>query len=127
MNIAADDHHRPCRSIPSTAMASGSQWRSSRISPRRGFASSPSPTMTRWSILANYRRSEPTHGVHVLPGVEMTTNWRGRSAHLLCYAAEFSGDALGRLARATVANQLANTHAVYEELRRRGYHFRARG
>ncbi len=64
-----------------------------------------------------------SHGVHVLPGVEMTTNWRGRSAHLLCYAAEFSGDALGRLARATAADQLTNTYGVYEELRRRGYPF----
>ena len=66
-------------------------------------------------------------GIHVLPGVEMTTNWRGRSAHLLCYAAEFSGDALGRLARGIVADQLANTYAVYEELRQRGYLFTQEG
>jgi predicted metal-dependent phosphoesterase TrpH len=63
------------------------------------------------------------HGVYVLPGVEMTTNWRGKSAHLLCYAAAFRGDALGQIARDTVANQLANTRAVYEELKRKGYHF----
>jgi predicted metal-dependent phosphoesterase TrpH len=68
-----------------------------------------------------------SYGVHVLPGVEMTTNWHGRSAHLLCYAAEFSGDALGRLARTIVADQLVNTHAVYEEMRRRGYHFAQEG
>ncbi|HEY1391631.1 MAG TPA: PHP domain-containing protein [Ktedonobacterales bacterium] len=63
------------------------------------------------------------HGVAVLPGVEMTTNWRGKSAHLLCYAAEFRGDALGKMGRATVASQLANTRAVCEELTRRGYRF----
>lgn len=63
------------------------------------------------------------HGVHVIPGVEMSTNWRGQSAHLLCYAAAFTGDALGRLARGIEADQLANTRAVYDELRRRGYHF----
>jgi predicted metal-dependent phosphoesterase TrpH len=63
------------------------------------------------------------HGVYVLPGVEMTTNWRGKSAHLLCYAAAFRGDALGQMARATVASQLANTKEVYEELIRRGYRF----
>src|SRR6185437_6929871 len=63
------------------------------------------------------------HGVYVLPGIEMTTNWRGKSAHLLCYAAAFRGDALGQIARDTVASQLANTHAVYEELKRKGYHF----
>ncbi|HKT37773.1 MAG TPA: PHP domain-containing protein, partial [Ktedonobacterales bacterium] len=53
------------------------------------------------------------YGVAVLPGVEMTTNWRGNSAHLLCYAAAFRGDALGELARGTAASQLANTRAVY--------------
>lgn len=63
------------------------------------------------------------HGVYVIPGVEMSTNWRGNNAHLLCYAATFHGDELGRLARATVADQLANTYAVYNELVRRGYHF----
>jgi 3',5'-nucleoside bisphosphate phosphatase len=63
------------------------------------------------------------HRVYVLPGVEMTTNWRGKSAHLLCYAAAFRGDALGQIARATVASQLANTQAVYEELIGRGYRF----
>lgn len=63
------------------------------------------------------------HGVYVLSGVEMTTNWRGKSAHLLCYAAAFRGDTLGQIARDTVASQLANTRAVYEELKRKGYHF----
>jgi predicted metal-dependent phosphoesterase TrpH len=63
------------------------------------------------------------HGVYVLPGVEMTTHWRGKSAHLLCYAAAFRGDTLDKMARATVASQLANTQAVYEELMRKGYRF----
>jgi predicted metal-dependent phosphoesterase TrpH len=64
-----------------------------------------------------------THGVLVLPGVEMTTTWHGRSAHLLCYAATFQGDDLARLARSTVAAQLANTRAVYDALAERGYRF----
>jgi predicted metal-dependent phosphoesterase TrpH len=63
------------------------------------------------------------HDIYVLPGVEMTTNWRGKSAHLLCYAAAFRGDTLDKMARATVASQLANTQAVYEELMRKGYRF----
>ena len=63
------------------------------------------------------------HGVHVLPGVEMTTNWRGHSAHLLCYAAEFRSDELARLARRTEADQLANTRMVYEELHHSGFRF----
>ncbi|MGE5333676.1 MAG: PHP domain-containing protein [Nitrososphaerota archaeon] len=63
------------------------------------------------------------HGVHVVPGVEMTTSWRGKSAHLLCYAAEFRGDALARMGHDTVAAQLANTRAVYAELIRSGHRF----
>ena len=63
------------------------------------------------------------HGVYLLHGVEMTTNWQEKSAHLLCYAATFRGDTLGRIARGTVASQLANTRAVYEELLRKGYRF----
>jgi len=61
------------------------------------------------------------HGVHVLPGVEITTNWRGFSAHLLCYAESFQGDELARMARSIVARQLANTRDVYDTLRREGY------
>lgn len=63
------------------------------------------------------------HGVIVVPGVEVTTSWRGGSAHLLCYAAQFAGDALAALVKQTEREQLANTQAVYEELRRRGYAF----
>jgi predicted metal-dependent phosphoesterase TrpH len=63
------------------------------------------------------------HGVHLLPGVEMTTNWRGFSAHLLCYAESFQGDVLARMAHSTMARQLANTQAVYDTLRRTGYRF----
>lgn len=63
------------------------------------------------------------YGVHVLPAVELTTNWRGKSAHLLCYSAAFAGDALATLARGTENAQTANTLAVYDELRRRGYAF----
>jgi predicted metal-dependent phosphoesterase TrpH len=63
------------------------------------------------------------HDVHVLPGVEMTTNWHGYSAHLLCYAAAFRDETLATLAQATVAAQLANTRDVYETLTRRGFRF----
>lgn len=73
--------------------------------------------------LSELRSLGAAYGVHVVPGVEMTTNWHGKSAHLLCYAAEFSGDALIQMGRDTVAAQLANTRAVYTELIRRGYDF----
>ena len=63
------------------------------------------------------------HGIQVLPGVEMTTNWQGYSAHLLCYAAEFRDETLASLAQATVAAQLANTRDVYDALKRQGFRF----
>lgn len=63
------------------------------------------------------------HGVHVVPAVEVTANWHGRGAHLLCYAQRFTGDALAGLTRRTEAAQRANTAEVYEELLRRGHRF----
>lgn len=63
------------------------------------------------------------HGVLVIPGMEVTTTWRGLSAHLLCYAPRFAGDALAILVKRTEDEQLANTQAVYAELRRRGHLF----
>jgi predicted metal-dependent phosphoesterase TrpH len=64
-------------------------------------------------------------GVHVIAAVEVTTDWGGRMAHLLCYAPAqgFTGDGLARLVRQTVAAQLENTRAVRRELERRGYGF----
>lgn len=68
-----------------------------------------------------------THEVIVIPGVEVTTMWRGLSAHLLCYARRFAGDALAALVKQTEREQLANTQAVYDELRRDGYAFDRQG
>lgn len=62
-------------------------------------------------------------GITVLPGVEVTTRWHGKSAHLLCYAPQFTTDALGQLVRATERQQTENTVAVYAELLRRGRSF----
>lgn len=67
------------------------------------------------------------HGVIVIPGVEVTAAWRGLSAHLLCYARRFAGDALAALVKQTEREQLANTQAVYDELHRRGYAFDRQG
>jgi predicted metal-dependent phosphoesterase TrpH len=62
-------------------------------------------------------------GLIVIPGIEVTTAWRGLSAHLLCYAPRFEGKALAVLVRRTEREQLANTQVVYDELRQRGYTF----
>jgi hypothetical protein len=59
----------------------------------------------------------------VLPGVEMSTQWHGHVAHLLCYGFDPEQSALKPLTEKIVALQLENTHEVNEELRKRGYDF----
>lgn len=122
MNIAADDRI----DLQIHTIYSDGQWRPDELFAhlaQAGFRVVSITDHDTMEHLGELRALGASYGVHVLPGVEMTTNWRGLSAHLLCYATEFSGDALANLARGTVTGQLANTHAVYEELRRRGYHF----
>ena len=63
------------------------------------------------------------HGIEVLAGVEATSRWRGRIAHVLCYAAEFIGDGLASRLGDTLREMHENTAAVYAELERRGYRF----
>ncbi|HEV2236482.1 MAG TPA: PHP domain-containing protein [Ktedonobacterales bacterium] len=67
------------------------------------------------------------HGVFVIPAVEMSTEWEGRLADLLCFAPAFTGDALAVIAKRTERLQLENTWAVNQELERRGYIFPNRG
>ena len=62
-------------------------------------------------------------GVHVVPGTELTTEWRGHPAHLLCYAGQLAGDALAAVAGDTARRQQENTLAVHDELVRRGFTF----
>lgn len=62
-------------------------------------------------------------GIALLPGVEVTSRWRGRIAHVLCYSGRFTGEALASLVDETRERQLENTRSVYAELERRGYRF----
>src|SRR5690242_6169854 len=73
--------------------------------------------------VARMRALGDARGIHVLVGVEVSASWRDETAHLLCYAAESFGAALGQLVRRTARRQLENTRAVHAELRRRGYAF----
>src|SRR5579862_3879088 len=66
------------------------------------------------------------HGVVVIPALEMTTEWRGLNADVLCFApleSGFTHDALATVVRRTAEDQLDNTRAVHAELLRRGYTF----
>lgn len=63
-------------------------------------------------------------GIHLLVGTEVTTNWRGMPAHLLCYAAALTSDVLATLIQRTEQQQLANTCYIYRTLvKERGYAF----
>lgn len=73
--------------------------------------------------VAELQRLGAEHGVIVLPAVEVTTEWHGASAHLLCYASDGFHGALPALTAETVDRQLDNTRAVHQELLRRGYTF----
>lgn len=59
----------------------------------------------------------------VLAGVEMTTEWHGHMTHLLCYGFDPQDNELQKVAEDVRRKQLENTHAVHDELVRRGYHF----
>lgn len=65
-------------------------------------------------------------GILVIPGTEVTTEWRGLAAHLLCYAplaTGFTSDALRAVVDDTRARMLANTWMIYEVMLARGYRF----
>ncbi len=66
------------------------------------------------------------HGIAVIAATEVTTTWRGLTAHVLCYApygSGFVGDALATLVGQIEAAQLANTEAVHAALLAQGYQF----
>lgn len=65
-------------------------------------------------------------GIAVIPGVEVTTEWRGLAAHLLCYAplgSTFTDDGLSALMDDTAARMRANTRMIYDTMLARGYRF----
>ena len=89
----------------------------------RGFRLVAVTDHDRVDRIAEMRALGEARGIAVLPGVEMTTNWRGKTLHLLCYGGDLAGGALARMAEATVAGMRENTREVYAELERRGYGF----
>jgi predicted metal-dependent phosphoesterase TrpH len=59
----------------------------------------------------------------VLAGVEMSTQWNGRMAHLLCYGFDPAQNDLQTVTTKVVQLQLENTYAVNDELKRQGHAF----
>jgi 3',5'-nucleoside bisphosphate phosphatase len=59
----------------------------------------------------------------VLAGVEMSTEWKGKMGHVLCYGFNPESNRLTEVTEMIVRRQLENTHEVNEDLRRKGYEF----
>jgi 3',5'-nucleoside bisphosphate phosphatase len=59
----------------------------------------------------------------VLAGVEMSTVWHDKMAHMLCYGFDPQQNYLSAVTEKTVQKQLENTLEVHDELLRRGYTF----
>jgi len=53
----------------------------------------------------------------------MSTEWNGKMGHMLCYGFDAEQNYLTEITEAVVRKQLENTHAVHDELLRRGYAF----
>ena len=65
-------------------------------------------------------------GIAVIPGVEVTVEWRGMPAHLLCYAplgSDVGDDRLSALMDDTARRMRANTRMIYGAMVARGYRF----
>lgn len=66
------------------------------------------------------------HAIAVIAGTEVTTEWRGLPAHLLCYAAPshgFTGNALREVIDDTSSRMRANTRMIYDAMLARGFSF----
>jgi predicted metal-dependent phosphoesterase TrpH len=59
----------------------------------------------------------------VLAGVEMSTQWNGKLAHLLCYGFDPAQNYLQAITAQVVQLQLENTYAVNDKLKHQGYTF----
>lgn len=62
-------------------------------------------------------------GLPVLPGVEMSTDWKGHLAHVLCYGFDPANNYLSGVTERTTRLQLENTYEVHDRLLREGYQF----
>lgn len=62
-------------------------------------------------------------GIAVLSGVEVTTDWHGQIAHLLCYGFTTDCGALSEIVTRTVRLQKENIEKVHQTLLQRGFAF----
>ncbi|MEO8954589.1 MAG: PHP domain-containing protein [Ktedonobacteraceae bacterium] len=77
----------------------------------------------RVDMVANTQALAVAKNLPVLAGVEMSTEWNGHMGHMLCYGFDPENNYLSTVTENVVRLQLENTHAVHDELVRRGYTF----
>lgn len=77
----------------------------------------------RVDMVANSQALAAAKNLPVLAGVEMSTEWNGHMGHILCYGFDPENNYLSTVTENVVRLQLENTHAVHDELLRRGYTF----
>ncbi len=77
----------------------------------------------RVDMVANTQALAAAKNLPVLAGVEMSTAWNGQMGHILCYGFDPENNYLSAVTENVVRLQLENTHAVHDELVRRGYTF----
>lgn len=77
----------------------------------------------RVDMVASIQQLAATKNLPVLSGVEMSTQWKDKMGHVLCYGFDPEHNYLSEITSSVVKRQLENTHQVYDELRRRGYNF----
>jgi len=73
--------------------------------------------------VASIQDSAAEKHLPVLAGVEMSTEWKGKMGHVLCYGFDAEHNYLTEITEGVVRKQLENTHEVHDELIRRGYAF----
>jgi 3',5'-nucleoside bisphosphate phosphatase len=77
----------------------------------------------RVDMIASIQQLAAEKNLPVLAGVEMSTDWKGKMGHVLCYGFDPEDNYLREITESVVRLQLENTHAVHDELLHRGYAF----
>jgi predicted metal-dependent phosphoesterase TrpH len=77
----------------------------------------------RVDMIASIQQLAAEKNLPVLAGVEMSTDWKGKMGHMLCYGFDPEDNYLREITESVVRLQLENTHAVHDELLHRGYAF----
>jgi 3',5'-nucleoside bisphosphate phosphatase len=77
----------------------------------------------RVDMIASIQQLAAEKNLPVLAGVEMSTDWKGKMGHILCYGFDPEDNYLREITESVVRLQLENTHAVHDELLHRGYAF----